>query len=84
MRSCIPASAYEMQDRLANSTTLTMDGVGHLPYEEVPAEFNRIVGEFLLRHHPATGLEMGESDDVVAHASLSAGRDDRRQSHLAG
>ena len=26
-----------------NSATLMIDGVGHLPYEEVPAEFNHIV-----------------------------------------
>ena len=38
-----PSSARELQDRLANSTTLMIDGVGHLPYEEVPAEFNHIV-----------------------------------------
>jgi pimeloyl-ACP methyl ester carboxylesterase len=29
-----------------------MRGVGHLPYEEVPEEFNRVLLEFL---HPPTG-----------------------------
>ena len=56
-RVVYPSSAHELQDRLANSTTLVMDGVGHLPYEEVPAEFNRIVCEFLLRSAPRTPLE---------------------------
>jgi hypothetical protein len=29
-----------------------MDGVGHIPYEEMPEEFNRIVLEFLSRDTP--------------------------------
>ncbi len=49
-----PSSAHELQNRLTNSTTLLMDGVGHLPYEEVPAEFNQVVSESLLRGNPRT------------------------------
>ncbi|MFZ0704501.1 MAG: alpha/beta fold hydrolase [Candidatus Korobacteraceae bacterium] len=53
-----PSSACELQHRLANSQVLMLDGVGHLPYEELPAEFNQIVGEFLLRSNPQTSLEI--------------------------
>ncbi len=83
-----PTSAYELQDRLANSTTLMMDGVGHLPYEEVPAEFNRVVFDFLLSNTPPTHLQ---TDDPwygrIAHSVWRlppAGRDDRQQPHFVG
>jgi pimeloyl-ACP methyl ester carboxylesterase len=56
-----PSSAHDLQDRLANSTTLVIDGVGHLPYEELPAEFNQIVGEFLLRASSSCHPERSES-----------------------
>jgi pimeloyl-ACP methyl ester carboxylesterase len=57
-----PSSAQELQHRLANSTALMMDGVGHLPYEELPAEFNRIVCDFLLRQNPRTPRERTAAD----------------------
>jgi pimeloyl-ACP methyl ester carboxylesterase len=61
-----PSSAHELQDRLANSATLMLDGVGHLPYEEVPAEFNQIVCDFLLRNSLRTTPEMVGSKPVVS------------------
>ena len=48
-RVVYPASARELHRRLPNSTMLVLEGVGHLPYEEAPKDFNRIVPEFLLR-----------------------------------
>ena len=42
-----PASAYRLQAQLQNSRLLMLEGVGHLPYEEVPEEFNRAVALFL-------------------------------------
>jgi len=42
-----PASAYPLQKRFRDCHLLMMEGVGHLPYEEVPEEFNRAVMEFL-------------------------------------
>jgi pimeloyl-ACP methyl ester carboxylesterase len=42
-----PASAYRLQAQLQNSRVLMLEGVGHLPYEEVPEEFNRVVALFL-------------------------------------
>jgi pimeloyl-ACP methyl ester carboxylesterase len=52
-----PSSAYELQRRLKNSALVMLDGVGHVPYEEVPDEFNRVICDFLLRDTPRTPLE---------------------------
>jgi len=42
-----PKSAYELKQRLPKSELQMLVGVGHLPYEEDPAEFNRVVLRFL-------------------------------------
>jgi len=42
-----PASAYQLQAQFQNCRLLMLGGVGHLPYEEVPEEFNRAVALFL-------------------------------------
>jgi len=74
-----PASAFELQDRLGNAALLAMEGIGHLPYEEVPAEFNHVVCEFFLQHKPATPLEIardprpirgGEQSEVERRSRL--------------
>ena len=52
-----PSSAYELQRRLKNTALVLMDGVGHVPYEEVPEEFNRVICDFLLHDTPRTPLE---------------------------
>jgi pimeloyl-ACP methyl ester carboxylesterase len=57
-RAVYPSSAYELHRRLPNSTVLMMKGVGHLPYEETPDDFNRIVSDFFLRYLPRTPLEI--------------------------
>jgi pimeloyl-ACP methyl ester carboxylesterase len=44
-----PASAARLSQVFDHCRTVMLDGVGHLPYEEVPEEFNRIVGKFLER-----------------------------------
>src|ERR1700693_1413405 len=41
-----PASAAQLKQRLRDCQLVTFDGVGHLPYEEAPEEFNRAVAEF--------------------------------------
>ena len=51
-----PASAEELHRRWENSAVVMMDGIGHMPYEEVPEEFNRIALDFLLRETPPTSL----------------------------
>jgi pimeloyl-ACP methyl ester carboxylesterase len=42
-----PKSAYELKRRLPKSELEMLEGIGHLPYEEDPAEFNRVVLRFL-------------------------------------
>ncbi|MGI9103968.1 MAG: alpha/beta fold hydrolase [Terriglobales bacterium] len=43
----LPESAPKVQRAISGSKLITMRGVGHLPYEEAPQEFNRIVLDFL-------------------------------------
>jgi len=43
-----PDSAPILARRLRNCELLVFSGVGHLPYEEVPEEFNRAVIKFLI------------------------------------
>lgn len=43
------SSAYELQKALPGSELVVLPGIGHLPYEEAPEEFNRILLEFLSR-----------------------------------
>ena len=42
-----PASAHELKKRLPRAQLVILEGVGHLPYEESPEEFNRVVTTFL-------------------------------------
>ena len=55
-------SCDELTARLPKSEKVLMSGVGHLPFEEAAEEFNRVVGEFLVRqekeriHHGDTEL----------------------------
>lgn len=43
-----PASAEPLRKNFTNCRFIMMDGIGHIPYEEVPDEFNCMVNEFLL------------------------------------
>jgi pimeloyl-ACP methyl ester carboxylesterase len=52
-----PSSADDLQCRLKNSALVLLDGVGHVPYEEMPEEFNRVICDFLLHDTPRTPLE---------------------------
>ena len=42
-----PASAVELRRQFKNCQTQVFEGVGHLPYEEVPELFNSSLLEFL-------------------------------------
>ena len=42
-----PASALPLKQRFSDCQLVLFEGVGHLPYEEVPEEFNRAVMKFL-------------------------------------
>jgi pimeloyl-ACP methyl ester carboxylesterase len=46
-RAVFAKSAYEVRKRLRNSQLVMLKGVGHLPYEEAPDEFNEAVKRFL-------------------------------------
>ena len=43
----LPTSAHPLQQSLQRSRLVMIEGAGHLPYEEVPEHFNRVVSEFL-------------------------------------
>jgi pimeloyl-ACP methyl ester carboxylesterase len=43
-----PASAAQLKKCFRNCRLVMFEGVGHLPYEEVPELFNRVVMEFLV------------------------------------
>lgn len=45
-----PASATELKRSFPKCQSIVMEGIGHLPYEEAPEEFNRVVFEFLARN----------------------------------
>jgi pimeloyl-ACP methyl ester carboxylesterase len=43
----LPSSAYHVQRAITESKLVMLPEVGHLPYEEAPKEFNRVLLEFL-------------------------------------
>jgi len=49
-----PASAVQVRQEFKDCRLVMFEGVGHLPYEEVPEEFNRAVLEFLNRSRLGT------------------------------
>ena len=67
------SSASELHRRWKNSVVLILGRIGHMPYEEVPEEFNRIVLDFLLRDTPATSLPT-ESHAAMEQAAAEFGR----------
>lgn len=58
-RAVDPGSAHALQSHFRNVRTLTFEGAGHLPYEEVPQQFNQAVLEFL----QATRQSKAEGND---------------------
>jgi pimeloyl-ACP methyl ester carboxylesterase len=72
-RAVDPKSMNELHRHWKNSATRVMPGIGHMPYEEVPAEFNRIVLDFLLQHSPQTPLE-NEAQPVGMQSAVESGR----------
>jgi pimeloyl-ACP methyl ester carboxylesterase len=52
-RAILPSSATPLAKNFDQAKIVTLAGVGHLPYEEQPQEFNRAVTEFLYCGAPA-------------------------------
>jgi len=69
-RAVAYSSMSELHRRWKNSVEYTMPQIGHMPYEEVPREFNRIVLDFLLRDTPPTPRQI----EVLANNAVEAGR----------
>ncbi|HSY11777.1 MAG TPA: alpha/beta fold hydrolase [Verrucomicrobiae bacterium] len=57
-RAVYPSSIHQLQRQLKNSALVMFHGAGHMPYEEVPEEFNRVVCDFLLHDAPRTPFEI--------------------------
>ena len=57
-RAVYPSSIHQLQRQLKNSALVMFQGAGHMPYEEVPEEFNRVLCDFLLHDAPRTALEI--------------------------
>ncbi|MDP9268692.1 MAG: alpha/beta hydrolase [Acidobacteriota bacterium] len=52
-RAVYASSAQELKKRLPRAQLVMLPGVGHLPYEESPEEFNRVVMAFLQKKESA-------------------------------
>jgi pimeloyl-ACP methyl ester carboxylesterase len=57
-RAVYPSSIHQLQRQLKNSALVMFPGAGHMPYEEVPEEFNRVLCDFLLHDAPRTAFEI--------------------------
>jgi pimeloyl-ACP methyl ester carboxylesterase len=57
-RAVYPSSIHQLQRHLKNSALVIFHGAGHMPYEEVPDEFNRVLCDFLLHDAPRTPFEI--------------------------
>jgi pimeloyl-ACP methyl ester carboxylesterase len=58
-RAVAPESAYELAANLKNARLVVMNGIGHMPYEEAPEQFNGLALDFLDRGDSLA--EQGES-----------------------
>lgn len=48
-------SARRLTDKIPNARLIMLPGAGHLPNEEMPADFNQVVIDFILDRIPTTG-----------------------------
>jgi 4,5:9,10-diseco-3-hydroxy-5,9,17-trioxoandrosta-1(10),2-diene-4-oate hydrolase len=65
-RAVYPSSIHQLQRQLKNSALVMFPGAGHMPYEEVPEEFNRVLCDFLLHDAPRTALEIEADRNTAA------------------
>jgi pimeloyl-ACP methyl ester carboxylesterase len=67
-RAVYPSSIHQLQRHLKNSALVMFQGAGHMPYEEVPEEFNRVLCDFLLHDAPRTPFEIAADRDTAMHS----------------
>lgn len=72
-RAVDPASAQELHRRWQNSAVVMMEGVGHMPYEEVPDDFSHVALDFLLRDNPLSPPH-AEKQAVMGFATTAPSR----------
>lgn len=70
-RAVYPSSIHQLQRHLKNSALVMFQGAGHMPYEEVPEEFNQVLCDFLLHDAPRTPFEIA-ADTPPALPVISA------------
>ncbi len=58
-----PESALKLSQQFQNCQLRMLEDVGHLPYEEVPDEFNRAVMDFLENVQPGVNSSTPSADD---------------------
>jgi len=46
-RAVAPASGYQLAANFVNARLIVIDGIGHMPYEEAPQQFNWLTLDFL-------------------------------------
>ncbi len=74
-RAVYPSSIHQLQRHLKNSALVMFPGAGHMPYEEVPEEFNRVLCDFLLHHAPLTPFEIAaDAAPAIPMSSLAPTR----------
>ena len=71
-RAVYPSSIHQLQRHLKNSALVMFPGAGHMPYEEVPDEFNRVLCDFLLHDAPRTPFEIA-ADAAPAYPQQRTG-----------
>lgn len=54
-----PASLEFMRRKFERSETSIIEGAGHLPYEECPEEFSRVVLDYFARRDSAASMPGG-------------------------
>jgi len=58
-RAVDPASAEPLRRNFQSARVAVIEGAGHLPYEECPEEFSRIVTDFLQSAPASAGANRG-------------------------
>jgi len=73
-RAVYPSSIHQLQRYLKNSAMVMFHGAGHLPYEEVPEEFNRVLCDFLLHDAPRTAFQIADDAPPPIRLPVAAER----------